>query len=133
MNTIRNSAKQFPESLLNPVTVNMYRVAQLDMKDDKIEFNNGVIEYFKNFQSQITGVQHYIVTSGIKDYVDKTVIRKFVDGVYGVTFNEENGIYKNIDKNMKLGGGYNFSGFKDSLGEQDYKTSGWFLNIIGTM
>ncbi len=40
MNTIRNSAKQFPESLLNPVTVNMYRVAQLDMKDDKIEFNN---------------------------------------------------------------------------------------------
>ena len=64
---------------------------------DKIEFNNGVIEYFKNFQSQITGVQHYIVTSGIKDYVDKTVIRKFVDGVYGVTFNEENGIYKDID------------------------------------
>ena len=65
---------------------------------DKVKFNNGVIEYFKNFQSQITGVQHYIVTSGIKDYVDKTVIRKFVDGVYGVTFNEENGIYKNIDK-----------------------------------
>ena len=64
---------------------------------DKIEFNNGVIEYFKNFQSQITRVQHYIVTSGIKDYVDKTVIRKFVDGVYGVTFNEENGIYKDID------------------------------------
>lgn len=43
------------------------------------------------------------------------------------------GVYKNIDRNMKLGGGYNFSGFKDSLGEQDYKTSGWFLNIIGTM
>lgn len=40
MNTIRNSAKQFPDSLLNPQTVNMYRVAQLDMKDDKIEFNN---------------------------------------------------------------------------------------------
>ena len=64
---------------------------------DKVEFNNGVIEYFKNFQSQTTGVKHYIVTSGIKDYVDKTVIRKFVDGVYGVTFNEENGIYKDID------------------------------------
>ena len=64
---------------------------------DKVEFNNGVIEYFKNFQSQTTGVKHYIVTSGIKDYVDKTVIRKLVDGVYGVTFNEENGIYKDID------------------------------------
>lgn len=64
---------------------------------DKVEFNNGVIEYFINFQSQTTGVKHYIVTSGIKDYVDKTVIKKFVDGVYGVTFNEENGIYKDID------------------------------------
>ena len=64
---------------------------------DKVKFNNGVIEYFKNFQSRKTGVKHYIVTSGIKDYVDKTVIRKFVDGVYGVTFNEENGIYKDID------------------------------------
>ncbi len=64
---------------------------------DKVEFNNGVIEYFKNFQSQTTGVKHYIVTSGIKDYVDKTVIRKFVDGVYGVIFNEENEIYKDID------------------------------------
>ena len=64
---------------------------------DKVEFNNGVIEYFKNFQSQTTGVKHYIVTSGIKDYVDKTVIRKLVAGVYGVTFNEENGIYKDID------------------------------------
>lgn len=64
---------------------------------DKVKFNNGVIEYFKNFQSRKTGVKHYIVTSGIKDYVNKTVIRKFVDGVYGVTFNEENGIYKDID------------------------------------
>lgn len=64
---------------------------------DKVEFNNGVIEYFKNFQSQTTEVKHYIVTSGIKDYVDKTVIRKFIDGVYGVTFNEKNGIYNDID------------------------------------
>lgn len=64
---------------------------------DKVEFNNGVIEYFKNFQSRKTGVKHYIVTSGIKDYVNKTVIGKYVDGVYGVTFNEENGIYKDID------------------------------------
>ncbi|MGL4970611.1 MAG: hypothetical protein ACRC45_03165 [Cetobacterium sp.] len=43
------------------------------------------------------------------------------------------GVYKNLDKNMKFGGGYNFSGFKDSLGEEDYKTSGWFLNIIGSI
>ncbi|MGL5960426.1 MAG: hypothetical protein ACRCZ0_00540 [Cetobacterium sp.] len=43
------------------------------------------------------------------------------------------GIYKNVHTNMKFGGGYNFSGFKDSLGEQDYRSDGWFLNIVGSM
>lgn len=64
---------------------------------NKVEFNNGVIEYFKKFQSSKTGVKHYIVTSGLKDYVDKTEIRKFVDGIYGVTFKQENGIFKEVD------------------------------------
>ena len=64
---------------------------------DKVEFNNGVIEYFKNFQSQITGVKHYIVTAGIKDYVEETPISKFIDGAYGVTFKQENGKWGDID------------------------------------
>lgn len=63
-----------------------------------VQFNNGVLEYFKSFQTSNTDIKHFIVTSGIQAYVDETHIRKFVDGVYGVTFNEENGIYKNIDK-----------------------------------
>ena len=62
-----------------------------------VQFNNGVLEYFKSFQTSNTDIKHFIVTSGIQAYVDETHIRKFVDGVYGVTFNEENGIYKDID------------------------------------
>lgn len=63
----------------------------------RIRFNNGVEEYFKTFASTKTGIKHYIVTSGIKDYVDETKIRKFVNGVYGVTFKYKNEVMENID------------------------------------
>lgn len=62
-----------------------------------VQFNNGVLEYFKSFQTSNTDIKHFIVTSGIQAYVDETHIRKFVNGVYGVTFIEENGLYKKID------------------------------------
>ncbi len=61
------------------------------------KFNKDVIDYFTRVQSSITGIKHYIVTSGIKDYVDETPISQLVDGVYGVTFKEENGVFKEID------------------------------------
>lgn len=61
------------------------------------KLNNGVEEYFKRFQSSKTGIKHYIVTSGIKDYVSETTIRDYIDGIYGVTFKEKNGIYQSVD------------------------------------
>lgn len=64
---------------------------------NRIQLNNGVTDYFRRFQSLKTGVKHYIVTLGIKDYIEKTPISEFVDGIYGTTFKQENGIYKNID------------------------------------
>lgn len=39
---------------------------------NKVQLNNGVVDYFRRFQSSKTGVKHYIVTSGLKDYVDET-------------------------------------------------------------
>ena len=45
--------------------------------------NNGVEEYFKRFQSSETGIKHYI--------------RDYVDGIYGVTFKQENGIFQDVD------------------------------------
>lgn len=41
------------------------------------------------------------------------------------------GIYKNIHRNLKFGGGYNFSGFSDNLGVDDYRAHGWFINAVG--
>lgn len=57
----------------------------------------GVEEYFKRFQSSSSGVKHYIVTSGIRDYVMETPISESVDGIYGVTFKQEDGIFQGID------------------------------------
>lgn len=64
---------------------------------NKVQLNNGVADYFRRFQSSKIDVKHYIITSGIKDYVDETSIREFVNDVYGVTFKQENGIYGNVD------------------------------------
>lgn len=47
---------------------------------NRVQFNSGVVEYFRRFQSSKTGVKHYIVTSGIKDYVEETAISEFVNG-----------------------------------------------------
>lgn len=62
-----------------------------------VKFNNGVIEYFKKFQSSKTGIKHYIVTSGIKDYIEETAISKLVDGIYGVTLKKENEMLRDVD------------------------------------
>ena len=65
---------------------------------DKVKLNPGVLEYLRSFQSSKTGIKHYIVTSGIKVYVDETPVADFVDGIYGVEFQSENGIFKRISK-----------------------------------
>ncbi len=60
------------------------------LKADSVTFNSGVIEYFNKFQYKNTGAKHYIVTSGIKDYIEHTKISKFVDGIFGVTLKKVN-------------------------------------------
>jgi hypothetical protein len=42
------------------------------------------------------------------------------------------GIDKDINKNFRLGIGYNFTDFSDDLRILDYKSRGWFLNAVGT-
>lgn len=64
---------------------------------NQVTFNPGVVDYFKRFQSQTTGMKHYIVTAGIKDYVEETPISNFINGAYGVTFKQENGKWGDID------------------------------------
>ena len=64
---------------------------------NQVEFNPGVVDYFKRFQSQATGMKHYIVTAGIKDYVEETPISEFINGVYGVTFKQKNEEWRDIE------------------------------------
>lgn len=41
------------------------------------------------------------------------------------------GMYKDFNKNVKLGIGYNFTSYDDNLEILDYKANGWFVNLIG--
>jgi hypothetical protein len=43
------------------------------------------------------------------------------------------GIYRHINKNIKIGAGYNFTDFSDDLTDMDYDSQGWFVNLIGKM
>ncbi len=42
-------------------------------------------------------------------------------------------VYRHIDKNVKVGVGYNFTDFSDDLTDLSYDSRGWFINIIGKM
>ncbi|MGL6023662.1 MAG: hypothetical protein ACRC0F_03525, partial [Cetobacterium sp.] len=50
------------------------------------------------------------------------------------------GVYRDINENMQVGVGYNFSKFDDNLKDLryknggkdlDYEKQGWFINVIG--
>ncbi len=41
------------------------------------------------------------------------------------------GIYRHVDKYMKIGAGYNFTDFSDDLTDNDYDSHGWFFDIVG--
>lgn len=41
------------------------------------------------------------------------------------------GIYREIGKNLQFGVGYNFTDFNDDLTNLDYRSQGWFVNLIG--
>jgi hypothetical protein len=42
------------------------------------------------------------------------------------------GVDRDINKNFRIGVGYNFTDFSDDLTDFDYDHKGWFLNIVGT-
>lgn len=71
------------------------------LNSSNVEFNKGVLDFFYKFKSEVSGIKHYIVTSGFEDYIRKTPINKYVDGIYGTTFNNNsNGEYTTINRLM---------------------------------
>lgn len=61
---------------------------------DKVQFNSGVIDYFQKFQ--VKDIKHFIVTSGIQDYVEATPIKHYVNGIYGVQFGQKDGTFEGV-------------------------------------
>ena len=88
-----NSYEAYYKCYIDILLENNYEITRnnICLGSDKVKFNNGVITYFDNYQCSNTGIKHYIVTSGVQDYVEETNISKYVDGIYGVTF-MDNGI-----------------------------------------
>ena len=43
------------------------------------------------------------------------------------------GVYRHVDKHVKVGVGYNFTRYSDDLTDLSYRSKGWFLNVVGTM
>ena len=41
------------------------------------------------------------------------------------------GAYYHLNKNIKAGGGYNFTDFSDNLTDLSYRSHGWFFNLVG--
>ncbi len=42
-------------------------------------------------------------------------------------------LYRHVNRHVKLGAGYNFTDFSDDLTVVDYRSRGWFINLIGKM
>ena len=64
---------------------------------EKTRFNKSVEEYFSRMQFNKTGIKHYIITSGIKEYVRRTAIGNLVNDIYGVTFKQDGEKLTGID------------------------------------
>ena len=68
---------------------------------EKIPYNKGLENYFANItnwakENEIE-LNHFILTSGVKSYVENCVYNKFFKEVFGCTFKENNGVIVGID------------------------------------
>ncbi|MCA1977837.1 MAG: OmpA family protein [Thiobacillus sp.] len=43
------------------------------------------------------------------------------------------GVYRHINPHIKVGLGYNFTDFSDDLTNLDYRSQGWFVNLLGKL
>ena len=65
---------------------------------DSVKFNSGINDYFNDLQYKNTGLKHFIITSGLKVYVENTFIAQYINEIFGTEFNESDGVYTNISK-----------------------------------
>ncbi len=65
---------------------------------EDIIFNIGVEEWFKTLSNNSnTTYSHYIVTSGIEEFLYASKIAKYITKIFGVSFLHENGKLKGVE------------------------------------
>lgn len=65
---------------------------------NNVVLNHGVLSYFEEMQEKNSGIKHFIVTSGLEEYVRNTKISSLVNEIYGVTYHQEGNIFTMIDR-----------------------------------
>ncbi|MDO4283144.1 MAG: HAD family hydrolase [Clostridia bacterium] len=65
---------------------------------DRIKYSKGVENYFENINEDANlvdvSLEHFVITSGIKEYIDKTRVAKYLSHIYGSSYYYEEGIAK---------------------------------------
>ena len=68
--------------------------SNLCLGHDSVTYNNGVYEFLSNLQKE--GIKNYLISSGLKVFLDKIEIAHFFEKIYATTFN--------YDENSKITG-----------------------------
>lgn len=87
----------FYETIFDVVESNGYFLNDevLSIGADRIEYNNGVEEFLKYLNNQ--GIDNYIISSGMKCFLDNTSISKYFKDIYATTFKYKNGMVEDIE------------------------------------
>ena len=59
--------------------------SNLCLGHDSVTYNNGVYEFLSNLQKD--GIKNYLISSGLKVFLDKIEIAHFFEKIYATTFN----------------------------------------------
>lgn len=96
------------KALLNIIEKKYKEFSDIDIsygaKD--VLYNDGVIEFLRDFKIDGYNIKHYIISSGIKAYLENTTVAQYMEDIYATTFIYEDnkivGINKLSSSNQKV-------------------------------
>lgn len=92
-----NVYNSYYETMFEIVKSNEYILNDdtLSIGANSIEYSNGVIEFLEYLKNN--DVENYIISSGMKCYLDRINISKYFKNIYGTTFKYKNNIIYDLD------------------------------------
>lgn len=96
---ITNIYESWFQTFLSIIQESNLKTHDITVGADTITFNQGVEEWFLKLASNTnTHFSHYIITSGIEEFLCASKIANYMTKIYGVSFIQENGKLKAIEK-----------------------------------